>query len=119
MFEARAPVGDGPSMAALWRDAVGVAPVMMLAAEPVTGRSSGELLEMLAGWERQAAWVAGRQSALIAQIAGQIRSEYETHRAEQEARGLPPSVSDQTIENDIEVEVATALRLSSVTAGRR
>jgi hypothetical protein len=85
----------------------------------VVGRPSGELLEMLAGWERQAAWIAGRQSALLAQIAGQIRAEYEQERREQEARGLPSTFTDQTIENDIEAEVATALRLASVTAGRR
>src|SRR4051794_13954723 len=108
MFEGRSRSdGDaGSPLSAVWRDSVGAAPVMMLAAEPVAGRPPGELLEMLAGWERQAAWIAGRQSALLAQIAGQIRSEYEQERREQEARGLPSSFTDQTIENDIEAEVA-------------
>ena len=74
---------------------------------------------MLAAWERQAAWLAARQTELIATFAGQVRAEYEQARREQEARGLPVSFSDQTIENDIEAEVGTALRLASSTAGAR
>lgn len=110
---------SGPSLSDVWRDSVGVAAVMVLAGEPKTGRSSAEMLQLLASWERQAAWIAGQQTALIAAIAGQVRSEYEEARREQEARGLPVTFSDQTIENDIEAEIGTALRLASSTAGWR
>jgi hypothetical protein len=113
--------GDGakPSPSAMWRDSVGVAAVLMLAAEPLAGRSSAELLDLLAGWERQAAWLASRQTELIARIAGQVRAEYEQTRRDAEAQGLPVCFSDQTVENDIEAEVGAALRLASVTAGSR
>ena len=94
--------GAGPDVSAVWRDSVGVAPVMMLAAEPLEGRGSAELLEMLAGWERQAAWLAGRQTALIARIASQVRAEYEASRLDAEAQGLAVVFSEATIENDIE-----------------
>src|SRR5689334_8053305 len=113
MFDVGGRSGGGaarPDVSAVWRDSDGVAAVMMLAAEPLAGRGSAQLLEMLAGWERQAAWLAGRQTALIAQIASQVRAEYEQARQEQEARGLAVAFSEQTIENDIEAEVAAALR---------
>jgi hypothetical protein len=122
MFEGDSGAGDcgpDPSLSELWRDAVGAVPVLSLAAEPVVRRSPAELLEMLAGWERQAAWIAGRQTALIAQFAEQVRAEFEQARREQDARGLPVSFTDQTIENDIEAEIGTALRLAPSTAGAR
>ena len=122
MFEAGGRSGGpgaGPDVSAVWRHSVGVAALMMLAAEPVAGRGSAELLEMLAGWERQAAWLAGRQTELIAVIAGQVRGEYEAARRDAEARGVPVCFSDRTVENDIEAEVGAALRVAPVTAGDR
>ena len=106
-------------MSAVWRDSVGVAPVMMLAAEPLAGRSSADLLEMLAGWERQAAWLAAKQTKLIATIATQVRAEYEQTRRDADVQGLAVCFSDQTVENDIEAEIGAALRLAPSTAGDR
>jgi hypothetical protein len=110
---------SGSSLAELWRDSVGVAAVMMLTGAPVAGRPVAELLEQLTGWDRQMAWIAAQQTKLIALIADQIRSQCAQERHEQEARGLPHTLSDETIENEIEAEIATALRLAPTTAGRR
>src|SRR5690348_11385276 len=74
---------------------------------------------MLAGWERQAAWLAARQTELTATIATQGRAEYEQTRRDAEAQGVPVCFSDQTVENDIEAEVGAALRLAPSTAGAR
>jgi hypothetical protein len=112
-------VAGGPEAAKLWRDSVGVAAVMMLSAEPLAGRSSGQLLELLAGWERQAAWLAAQQTRLIASIAQHIRADFARDRREAEERDLPVVFSDRDVENDIEAEVGTTLRLSSRTAASR
>jgi hypothetical protein len=108
-----------PSLAELWRESVGLGALMLLANAPIAGRSTAELLDQLAAWDRQAAWLAGRQTKLIARIARQIRAECAQERQERESRGLPHLLTDQTIENEIEAEVATALRLAHTTAGRR
>jgi hypothetical protein len=107
------------TLSAIWRDSVGVAPVMALAAEPLTGRTPGQLLELLSGWERQAAWIAARQTQLIAMFAQQTRAEYAASRRDAEERGRPVVFSEQDVENDIEAEVGVALRLSSRAAGAR
>jgi hypothetical protein len=107
------------SLSSVWRESVGVAPVMALAAEPLTGRTPGQLLELLAGWERQAAWLAARQTQLIAMFAQQTRAEYAASRRDAEERGLPVVFSEQDVENDIEAEVGVALRLSSRAAAAR
>jgi len=84
-------------------------PLMLLAGAPVAGRPVAELLELLAGWDRQMAWIAGQQTKLIHRIAGAIRSDCAQERREQEARGLTVALTDQTIENEIEAEIATAV----------
>jgi hypothetical protein len=121
MFEQgeRPDGASGPSLSTIWRESVGVAAVMTLAGEPLAGRTPAQLLELLSGWERQAAWIAAQQTQLITLFAQQTRAEYAASRQQAEERGLAVVFSDQDVENDIEAEVGVALRLSSRTAGSR
>ena len=95
--------------------AVGPGAVAALAAEPLTARPVEQLVTLLAGWERQAAWITGQQARVIAQIAAQVRAEAEQRDADEDGDGI----SGATLDNLVEAEIGTALRLSARTAAHR
>ena len=75
----REPEGVQPPAGRVRWEAAETGPVTIaaLAQQPLGRLSTAELLDVVAGWERQAAWLAAQQSRVIAAAAARIRSEAE------------------------------------------
>jgi hypothetical protein len=98
-----------PGPRVCWEAApTGPATIGALAEVKLAGLSSVELLDVVTGWERQAAWLAGQQARVVAAAAARIRAEADSDYGDAELS-----------ENLVCTEIGTALRLAPSTAGRR